>query len=153
MSAFPIFFYTRHVGYVCRHQIRLNTPKEREPIPGILFSEILFADDTLIFEEDIASLKKLLKEIKLKSTYYNMSLNYQKYINLTTNRKISTIKYQNGNTVPRRQQAVYLGTSLTDTVNHVAEIQNRIAMVNHGNSEYSIPLLNPNLCTDSKLLS
>ena len=41
---------------------------------------------------------------------------------------MSTIKYQSGNIVPRRQQAVYLGTLLTDTVNDTAEIQNRIAM-------------------------
>ena len=107
---------------------RLNTHKQREPIPGILFSEILFADDTLIFGEHTASLNKLLKEIELESEYYNMNLNYQKCINLTTNRKMSTIKYQSGNIVPRKQQAVYLGTILTDTVNHAAEIQNRIAM-------------------------
>ena len=50
---------------------RLNTPKQREPMPGILFSEILFADDSLIFGEHTASLNKLLKEIELESAYYN----------------------------------------------------------------------------------
>ena len=53
---------------------RLNTPKQREPMPGILFSEILFADDTLIFGEHTASLNKLLKEIELESAYSSMNL-------------------------------------------------------------------------------
>ena len=53
---------------------RLNTPKQREPMPVILFSEILFADDSLIFGEHTASLNKLLKEIELESAYYNMNL-------------------------------------------------------------------------------
>ena len=33
------------------HDIKsvLNTPKQKEPIPGLPYAEILYADDTLIF--------------------------------------------------------------------------------------------------------
>ena len=49
----------------------LHTPKQLEPIPGIYFSEILYADDTLIiFEISDASINKLLKAIELESTQY-----------------------------------------------------------------------------------
>ena len=38
----------------------LNTPKQQEPIPGIFFSRVLHADNTLIFRNHIASINKLL---------------------------------------------------------------------------------------------
>ena len=57
-----------------------------------------------------------------------MKLNYGKCINLTTNRKTSTIKYLDGTKVPRDSRAVYLGSLLTDTVSNTAEINNRTAM-------------------------
>ena len=107
---------------------RLNTRKQLEPIPGIYFSEVLYADDTLIFGDHTASINKLLKEIETESLYYNLRLNYDKCINLTTNRTTSTIKFQNGTKVPRKKQAIYLGALITDSVNNAAEIQNRLAM-------------------------
>ena len=79
---------------------RLNTPKQREPIPAIHFSEIIFAE----------------------SAYYNMNLNHQK----CTNRKIFTTKHKSGNTVPRRQQAVHLGSLLTDTVSQLQKSKNAL---------------------------
>ena len=57
-----------------------------------------------------------------------MKLNYGKCINMTTNRKTSTIKYLDGTKVPRDSRAVYIGSLLTDTVSNTAEINNRIAM-------------------------
>ena len=101
---------------------RLKTPKQLEPIKGIYFAEILYADHT-------ASINRLLKEIEQESAYYNMNLNYQKCINLTCNQKTSSIKYQDGSTVPPQRQAVYLGTVLSDTIGNKLEIHNRLAMV------------------------
>jgi len=106
---------------------RLNTPAQREPFPGIQFSEILYADDTLLFGKNTLVLKKLLKEIQKESIYYNLKLNYDKCINLTMNRVQSNITYQNGDLVPRKPKAVYLGTLLTDTNDNHAEINNRIS--------------------------
>ena len=77
----------------------------------------------------MASINRLLKEIEQESTYYNMNLNYQKCINLTCNQKTSSIRYQDGSTVPRQRQAVYLGTILSDTMDNKLEIHNRLAMV------------------------
>ena len=56
-----------------------------------------------------------------------MNLNYQKCVNLTTNRKTSAIKFKDGSLVPRQRHATYLGTILTDTASNMAEIQNRLA--------------------------
>ena len=105
---------------------RLNTPKQREPIPGIEFAEILYADDTLLFGTHTQTINKLLAEIQKESSYYNMALNYAKCINLTLNRNQSTIKYISGEKVPRKKKAIYLGALLTDTNDNHAEINNRI---------------------------
>jgi len=56
-----------------------------------------------------------------------MKLNYDKCINLTLNRVQSNIKYENGDLVPRKPKATYLGTLLTDTNDIHAEISNRMA--------------------------
>ena len=38
---------------------RLNTPKQKEPIPDIEFTEIMYADDTLIFGNYTHNINKL----------------------------------------------------------------------------------------------
>ena len=92
------------------------------------FGEVLSADDTLIFGDHTASINKLLKEIETESSYYNLNLNYQKFINLTTNRRTSTIQYADGSPVPLQHRAVYLGTILTEAADNSAELQNRLAL-------------------------
>ena len=106
---------------------RLNTPKQREPIEGIQYSEVLYADDTLIFGNYTYHINLLLKEIQTESRYYNMELNLDKCINLTLNRKQSSIKFADGSLVPRKHAATYLGTLLTDNVDNKQEVMNRIA--------------------------
>ena len=51
---------------VIMHDIRtrLKTPKQIEPIKGINFSDVLYADDTLVFGTYIPHLNKALKEIE-----------------------------------------------------------------------------------------
>ena len=51
-----------------------------------------------------------------------MNLNYEKCVNLTTNRKTSSIKFRDGSLVPRQRHATYLGTILTDTASNTAEL-------------------------------
>ena len=106
---------------------RVNTPKQREPIKGINFSDISYADDTLVFGTYTPHLNEALKEIEIESAYYNMNLNYDKNINLTLNRVQSKIVYKDTTLVPRKPQATYLGAILTDTNDNHAEINNRMA--------------------------
>jgi len=123
----PYLFILLMTVMILDIKAKLTTPAQREPIKGLEFSEILYADDTLIFGRSTLVLKKLLKAIQVESEYYNMRLNYDKCINLTLNRNLSNITYQNGELVPRKTKAIYLGTLLTDTNDHHAEINNRIA--------------------------
>ena len=73
----------------------------------------------------------MLAQIETESEYYNLRLNYNKCINLTTNRKQSTIKYKNGALVPRANKATYLGTIFTDNIDNRTELNNRIAACTH----------------------
>ena len=106
---------------------KLNTPKQKEPIRGIRFAEVLYADDTLLFGTHTHTINKLLHEIQRESDYHNLKLNYDKCINLTLHQRQSSIKYLDGTPVPRKREATYLGTLLSDCVNNHREVNNRLA--------------------------
>ena len=106
---------------------RLNTKRQNEPINGIKFSEILYADDTLLFGPHTQNINTLLKEIQIESNYYNLNLNLGKCINLTLNQQQTSVKFASNDFVPRHKKATYLGTLLTDTNDNHAELNNRIA--------------------------
>ncbi len=56
-----------------------------------------------------------------------MNLNVGKCINISMNQKQTSVKYKNGEKVPRNKRATYLGTILTDENDNKTEIMNRIA--------------------------
>lgn len=108
---------------------KINTPKQVEPIPGIHFSEILYADDTLIFGTHTHTINKLIHAIQARSAKYNMELNRKRCINLTLNQSQSSVKFLDGIAVPRGHHSEYLGATLTDTVDNRKEILRRIGQV------------------------
>ena len=87
---------------------KLNTPKQKEVIRGIQFSEVVYADDTLIFGPYTHAINKLLHAIQAESQYYNMKLNYDKCRNLTLYQGQSSIKYIDGTLAPRKHEATYI---------------------------------------------
>lgn len=54
-------------------------------------------------------------------------MNFDKCINLTLHQRQSSIKYLDGTPVPRKKDAIYLGTLLSDNVNNHREVTNRLA--------------------------
>ena len=71
----------------------LNTSKQLEPIPGIHFAEVLYADDTLLFGTHTQTVNKLLQAVQQESGKYKMKLNMGKCINLTIDRNQSSINF------------------------------------------------------------
>ena len=110
----------------------LNTPKQRQPFEGIHFSEILFADDTLIFWANTQCIDTLLHAIERHSAYnFGPRLNYGKCVNFTANQWVSSVRFSPtgqaaGSLVPRKASATYLGTLLTHSFNDKAEVANRL---------------------------
>ena len=101
----------------------LCTRRQMEPIDGIYFSEILYADDTLIFGANTQCINRLLHAIERHSDYFGLKLNYDKCVNLTANQRVSSVA---GRVVPRQKSATYLGTLLSDTFDNKAEVANRL---------------------------
>ncbi len=90
---------------------RLNTPKQNEPIPGIKFAEVLYADDTLLFGTYTRNLNLLHRQIQLESAYYNMKLNVGKCVNIIASQVQSTIKFMDGTLDPSKERQLTLGLS------------------------------------------
>ena len=109
----------------------LCTKRQQEPIDGIYFAEVLYADDTLIFGASTQCINELLHAIEWHSKYFGLQLNYDKCVNITANQRISSVRFSpqgpaRGRMVPRKHAASYLGTLLTDSFDNRAEILNRI---------------------------
>ena len=109
----------------------IYTPRQLEPLDGVYFSKILYADDTLIFGANTQCINTFLHAIERHSKYFGVNLNYDKCVNLTANQRQSSVRFAQegpaeGAFVPRRKSAVYLGTLLTDSFDNRAEILNRI---------------------------
>ena len=112
-------------------KVELCTPRQQEPIDGIHFSEVLFADDTLIFGAGTRCINVLLHAIERHSEYFGLKLNYDKCINITANQRVSSVRFSptgpgQGKLVPGKSSAAYLGTILSDTFNNKAELLNRL---------------------------
>ena len=112
-------------------QRELNTPRQKQPMDGIFFSQILYADDTLIFGANTQCVNKLLHAIEKHSKYFGVSLNYDKCINLTANQIQTSVRYASdgpgeGKLVPRKKSAMYLGTMLMDSFDNRGEVSNRL---------------------------
>ena len=60
-------------------KVELCTPRQIGLIDGIYFSEMLFADDTLIFGAGARCINVLLHAIERHSEYFGLKLNYDKY--------------------------------------------------------------------------
>ena len=89
-------------------------------------SEILYAGDTFLIGTHTHTINKLLHAIQTESDYCNMRLNYDKFINLTINQHESKVEYLDGRSVPRKHEAVYLMSLLTDTIDNHREVTNRL---------------------------
>ena len=95
-------------------------------IDGLLFSEILYADDTLLVMKNTRDTNLLLKEIEIESSYYNMKLNNGKCEVIAMN-KSNDIKFKDGTKLKHVREATYLGGKLTENTSASTEIQGRIA--------------------------
>ena len=109
----------------------LCTKRQQEPIDGIHFAEVLYADDTLIFGANTHCINVLLHAIERHSKYFGLQLNYEKCVNITANQRTSSVRFSpdgpaQGRLVPRKHAASYLGSLLTDSFDNRAEILNRL---------------------------
>ena len=128
---FPYIFTLVMGALFADIKTELCTRRQMEPIDGIYFSEILYADDTLIFGANTQCINRLLHAIERHSEYFGLKLNYDKCVNLTANQRVTSARFApegpaSGRLVPRQKSATYLGTLLSDTFDNKAEVANRL---------------------------
>ena len=92
----------------------------------INFSEILYADDTLLVSKDTSGMNRLLHAIELESSYYGLKLNQDKCAVLSLNGN-SHVRFRDGSLVPHVDEVTYLGGTLTSQVSVAREISSRIS--------------------------
>ena len=72
-----------------------------------------------------------LARVQIESGYYGLKLNLDKCINITMNIFQSEVRFMNGDIMPRKSKATYLGAILTDENSNREELLSRIASCNH----------------------
>ena len=92
---------------------------------GITFSEILFADDTLLFAESGHSVDALLWAVECGSGAFGLKLNRGKCQQLSINRA-HQVYFWDGNAVPVVNKAEYLGGMLNTKADPSMEVNRRI---------------------------
>ena len=95
-------------------------------IYGLVFIEILYADDTLLVMKSTRDTNLLLKEIETEPSYYHMRLNNAKCEVIAMN-KSNNVKLKDGTKLKHVKEATYLGGELTEDTNANTEIQGRIS--------------------------
>ena len=64
-------------------------------VPGISFTELLYADDTVLVAKDTRTVHTLLHALEVESEYYNMRLSKDK-CNYIAHDKNNTIRFKDG---------------------------------------------------------
>ena len=93
-------------------------------IDGLSFTEVVYADDTLLVTKDAKAATILLQEIETESRYYDMKLNEDKCEVISMNKK-ANVKFKSGKIVNSVESTTYLGGTLTRSMNPAVEIRKR----------------------------
>ena len=127
-----LFLIVMHVVFEQVHgevrRLCLNRGIDFEPFDalGITFSELLFADDTVLFAHSGAPTEMLLHAVELISAQYGLKLNKGKCAALMFGRA-RKISFLEGQEVPTSHNTVYLGAVLNSKCDGKAEVVRRKA--------------------------
>ncbi|KAL1447598.1 hypothetical protein WDU94_009869 [Cyamophila willieti] len=95
---------------------------------GERINNIRYADDTVIFTDNINTLQTLMDKVYIHSKEYGLDINIQKTKFMTIS-KVQNIQCSlkiEGNTIERVKQYTYLGTNVNEDWDHSREIKIRI---------------------------
>ena len=104
----------------------LNEKLEEDKILGTILHEILYADDTIIYSRNKETVEKLFRKIEEEGKRYGLKLNQNK-CELLSIQGNGSVKYTDGTTVPRRNEAKYLGCIINPRGDIAREVNKRIS--------------------------
>ena len=76
------------------------------------FNKLFYVDDTIVMTTTTESAEFILRRIQRESAHYNQKLNQPK-CRLPRMNAVQTVQYEDGQTVPIANQAVYVGITTT----------------------------------------
>ena len=85
-------------------ECELQTPQQKEPIEGLQYTEVMYADHARIFGTHTRPVNKVPHAIHAESQAYILRLNLQRCVNLTTKQRQSSVKFPDGQT-PKQPQS------------------------------------------------
>ena len=88
----------------------------------ITFTEILFADDTLLFAADRESMNNLLHAVEHVSGLFGLLLNRGRCV-VVNLKRICPIAFENGELVQEVAQATYLGVAIAKNAKSDKEVK------------------------------
>ena len=97
-------------------------------LPGLYFDMVYYADDTIIFSTDNRSLNELLHLTETISSRYGLKLNRNKCVVIQMNNE-GQVHFDNGNPLPKKYEATYLGNEINREVNIKHEVLNKMQEV------------------------
>ena len=98
----------------------------RGRLEGLDFSDLLYADDSALFTNNVNAMNRLLVKIEEHALYYGLAFNKTKCVsfNFHTSRKPV---FADGTKVPETPDAVYLGGLVSKTHDNRQEVSRRIS--------------------------
>ena len=97
-------------------------------LPGLDFDMVYYADDTTIFSTDNRSLNELLRLTETISSKYGLKLNKDKCVAIQMNNE-GQVHFDNGEPLPKKYEATYLGNEINRDVNIKHEVLNKMQEV------------------------
>ena len=71
----------------------LCTTRQQEQINGILFADVLHAEDTLLFCASAHCINVFLLAVEGRSKFFGLQMNYDKYAHATAIMRISSVRF------------------------------------------------------------
>ena len=98
----------------------------RGTLPGINFTELLYADDTALITSNVNAMNRLIALIEQHADYYGLNFNYGKCVSMNFNTNHCP-KFMNGTKLETPTEAEYLGSTISDKHLTRKEVSGRIS--------------------------
>ena len=81
-------------------------------LPHADFTELLYADDTVLIKSSAQAMNKLLKDVQVHAAYLGLSFNQTKCVAMVFNSN-QPVLFADGSQVPEADEVTYLGSVLS----------------------------------------
>ena len=98
----------------------------RGTLDGLSFTELLYADDTVLITNNVNAMNRLLRNVEKCARYHGLSFNKDKCVSMNFHCEAKT-KYADGTKVPCSDAVTYLGAELTKLGSARKEINRKIS--------------------------